>query len=250
MATMKVEVETMEVKAGAATVPVTLRRVDGERAPATVVVCNPLPLAGEASHHLIESVIDALIEAGVSVATYEPACEGLILEDFDKYSADDSVREFTAVLKQIITEENGDSPIVLFGYGVGAIIAAVVAGEMTSSSLCLLNPLLPADVTAWRNQTGAEDADQAVIPAEFADTIGAINPLDSLARFSVSMLVLNGPADRAARADTAVQYVSAARSAGWIATHLLIACGDHALTDVSAKQAAIEQIVQFCRSRG
>ena len=121
---------------------------------------------------------------------------------------------------------------------------------MTSSSLCLLNPLMPADVTAWRNQANAQDADRAVLPAEFVNTVSALNPLEVLARFSVSMLALNGPADRAARAESALQYVSAARSAGWKATHLLIACGDHALTDPSAKQAAIEQIVKFTQSRG
>jgi hypothetical protein len=231
-------------------VPVTLRRVEGEKSPATVIVCNPLPLAGEASHHLIESIVDALVVEGAAAATYESACEGMILEDFDKYSASDSARELTAVLKHVETSHGGDAPVILLGYGVGAIIAAVVAGEITAPALCLVNPLLAVDVTASRNQSGAGDAGRAVLPAEFINTVGTLNPLESLSRFSGSMLVLNGPADRAARADSAQQYITAVRSAGGTATHLLIACGDHAFTDPSAKQAAIEQIVQFATLRG
>lgn len=250
MATLKVEVQKDVIKTGAAKVPVTLRRLEGGAATATVIICNPVPLAGDAAHHLIESIVDALVEERVAIATYEPACEGLILEDFDKYSAQDSVDEFATVVKHVITKQESDSPLVLLGYGAGAIIAATVAGEMTTSSLCLLNPLLPADVTSWRNQANADHAERSHIPAKFADTIGTIDPLNALGQFKVSMLVLNGASDRTARADSAEQYITAARSAGHRAAHLLIACGDHALTDSLARQAAIEKIVQFVKSRG
>ena len=114
----------------------------------------------------------------------------------------------------------------------------------------LLNPLTPADVLAWRGQVEASKGEAKVMPAEFAATVASLDPLKALALFKGDVLVLSGPADRIARAESAEQYITAARSAGRRAAHLRIACGDHALSDPLARQAAIEQIMQFSKTRG
>lgn len=247
--------ETMQVSAGKAKIPVALHRRDSDAAPASlVVICNPLPLAGEASHHLIESIVDALVEQSIAVATYEPACEGLILEDFDKYSTADSVAEINAVLTHFAQFDKNKQPlsshVVLLAYGIGAITAAMVAANISMTSLCLLNPLTPADIATWRGQTPPDGIDAKSMPAEFAGTVGSLDPLAAMAKFTGATLVLSGPADRVAKAESAEQFIAAARAAGHKAMHLLIACGDHVLSDPLARQSAIEHITHFSNPRG
>lgn len=224
---------------------------DAGPARCTVLLCSPLPLAGDSSRGFVDALRDALLEGRCAVATYEAQSEAAILDDYHGYTALDALAEARSALNQLLHTGQSVGSIVLIGYGVGAIIAAALLDDARDAlGLCVINPATPQGVSGplAKRSEKAGDSSDAALPRAFIESIRELNFAEALQQSRCPVLVLNGAADDIVSPAEDRTFFEAARQNGRPATSLLIAQGNHALTDPHARQAVFEQVIGFIES--
>jgi len=214
----------------------------------TVLLCNPLPLAGDASRSFIDALRDALLEFRCAVATYEPKAESAILEDYHSYTAPQSQAEAHSALQQLLHTGIAADTIMIVGYGIGALIIAGLLDETPEvRGLCLINPVPPQLVTGplARRSEKAGDSSEAALPRAFIDTVRQLDSVDAISRNTCPVLVLSGAGDDMVNPTRDRTYVNAAQHPERMMRNLVVAHGDHAFTNANARRAALAQVIDF-----
>lgn len=257
MAGTTIASETIDVAAERGTVRATVRHPAIEQAlspPTLALICDPLPLAGDASDDFAAALAGALLDAGLLVGTYEPQCAGLILDDYDTYTAAQSLAELKAVWSSIASTgavgESDDSQRIMIATGIGALVALAALPDLADvNAVCLVNPPVTAELTGGaKARTAGEGAKPAPLPTEFVRTMPELRPDGAFTRSDLRVRAVSGAADALIAPTSASHYTELARAAGCAASWLLVALGDHAFTDPAARQAALQPIVEFCTS--
>ncbi len=254
MSGMIISTETLRITAGDAAIAATIRypAEETELSPLRfVMICDPLPLAGDSSENLTEAIRDGLLDAGVAVATYESQGREAILDDFDAYSAAQSLSEAVAVWNAASCTgalgESIDTRSCIIGIGIGALITQAALHKIkTTHGVCLVNPVGADSVSSAQLRIKVEDAGRRDLPTAFRNTAAKLDTKTIRPSTGDTMLCLAGAKDAIVNPASGQTIASTARESGWSARSLLVVGGDHAFTDSAARQAAVQEIVEFC----
>jgi pimeloyl-ACP methyl ester carboxylesterase len=195
----------------------------------------------------MDQVTDALIAARLAVADIARASAGAPGARLGVESVDDAAAVFHGLA---LREDLDLEHLSVFGYAMGAIVAACLAKRTDQiDRICLLAPVTAAEVAARMAVESAADITVRMggttVPPGFFDGIDVLSPARDIAAYDRPTLIMYGAADRTATAASAAEYRDAILAAGHAVQYLLVALGDHALTNETARAACLGQIAQF-----
>ena len=243
--------KVMELDVSGRTARVSLRLPERVNPPAPVVLlCETQALLGHDESDTISEIATSLVVQGIAAATYEPSIADLTLAGADPSWAQHRVDEATAALQWVLEQETLDRHRVgVLGYGIGALIAAALAGRTDQiSRLCLLG--VPAIESAARllNSNG-EASDDADPPASFlTESLEELDPVAGALAFDRPTLIMHGAADANAPVDDGQPYLESSTTAGGSNEHvqqLIIPRADHAFADAGSRLAVLSHVHRF-----
>jgi pimeloyl-ACP methyl ester carboxylesterase len=212
-----------------------------------VLLCHGMPEPGADVRRLVEQITEVLNDAGLAVAGIARGSAGAPGTRLAVEAVDDAA----AVFHGLALRENLDlEHLGVLGYSLGAIVAACLAKRTDQiHRICLLAPTTTAEVAARLAAESAADVATRLgggsVPPGFFDGIEALTPAQDLATYERPTLILYGAADRTATAASWAEYRDAILAAHHQVQHLLVALGDHALSNDAARGACLSQIAQF-----
>jgi len=214
---------------------------------ASVMLCTGLPAVGARTGELYDQLIDALVAAGLAVATIT---DGSISSP-DAKLAVESVDDAAAVFHGLSVRDELDlNRISILAHSVGGITASCLARRTDQiHRICLLAPITAHEVASRLNG----DTDDALatrlggdgVPSGYFDGIEALRPTEDLAVTDRPTLIMHGAADRVAQPELSLAYRDAVASAGHQVEHVLVGRGDHLFADSAARSACMEKVTQF-----
>lgn len=222
------------------------RQTNGRLLPA-VLLCHGQPELSPDARRLIDQVADALLDAGLVVADIAQGSGGAP----GTRLAVESVDDVAAVFHGLALREDLDlDRLCVFGYAMGAIVAACLAKRTDQiDRICLLAPVTAAEVAARLAAESAADVTVRLgggtVPPGFFDGIEVLTPAQDIAAYDRPTLIMYGAADRTATAASSAEYRDAILAVRHEVQHLLVALGDHALANETARTACLGQIAKF-----
>ena len=214
---------------------------------ASVMLCTGLPAVGARTGELYDQLIDALVAAGLAVATIT---DGSISSP-DAKLAVESVDDAAAVFHGLSVRDELDlNRISILAHSVGGITASCLARRTDQiHRICLLAPITAHEVASRLN--GDTDEELATrlggdrVPPGYFDGVNALRPTEDLAATDRPTLIMHGAADRIAQPELSLAYRDAVASAGHQIEHVLVGRGDHLFANSAARSACIDKVTRF-----
>ena len=212
-----------------------------------VILCPGLPAVASPFRELYTQLTDALVEAGLAVATLT---EGSMTSDGARLAVN-AVDDSAAIFHDLSVRDGLDlKRIGILGHSVGGITAACLAKRTDQvHKVCLLAPITAHEVTSRLN--GETDDELATrlggerVPPGFFDGFDTLRPTEALATYDRPTLIMHGAADRIAQPELSLAYRDAITSAGHQVEHVLVAMGDHCFANAAARSACLELVTRF-----
>ena len=214
-----------------------------------VLLCEGLP-ANARARELPGQIADALVDAGVAVATIvrgSDAAAGALL-------AVEAIDDAAAVFHGLMLREDVDLRRVgILGHSVGCVVAACLARRTDQiAGLCLLAPCTAAHVAAC----AAEDADSEIASRmgapemlpEYFEGLDALHPVQDVAVYDRPTLIVHGAADRVAPLAIALEYRQSIEAAGHQVEFIQVALADHFFSSNPARSACLDELTGFFSS--
>ncbi len=217
------------------------------RAFPTVLLCHGLPSLSPEAGRLHGQLTDALVGAGLAVASIAEGSTGSPGTRLAVESVDDAAAVFHGLA---VREELDLNHIGVLGHSLGAIVAACLAKRTDQiDRICLLAPVTPDHVAARLAIESAADVAARLggdtVPPGFFDGLEALTPAQDLAAFDRPTLIVHGAADRAVPPTSSTQYRDAILAAGHEVQHVLVAMGDRDFSNETARAACLDRVSQF-----
>ena len=214
---------------------------------ASVMLCPGLPTVGAETRELYAQLIDALVAAGLAVATIT---EGSTSSPGAKLAVE-SVDDAAAVFHGLSVRDELDlNRISVLAHSVGGITASCLARRTDQiHRICLLAPITAHEIASRLN--GETDDELATrlggdhVPAGYFDGIDGLRPTEDLAATDRPTLIMHGAADRIAQPELSLAYRDAVASAGHQVEHVLVGHGDHLFANSAARGACMEKVTRF-----
>jgi dipeptidyl aminopeptidase/acylaminoacyl peptidase len=213
----------------------------------TVLICHGLPGLSPEAGRLHGQLTDALVEAGLAVASITGGFSGSPGTRLAVESVDDAA----AIYHGLAVREDLDlNRISVLGHSLGAIVVACLARRTDQiDRVCLLAPVSADHVAARLAVESAADVATRLggntVPPGFFDGLEALTPATDLAAYDRPTLIMHGAADRAVPAASSIQYRDAILAAGHEVQHVLVAMGDRDFTNETARAACLDRISRF-----
>lgn len=212
-----------------------------------VMLCTGLPALGPEVGELCSQLCEALVRAGMAVATIiagSSSSPGARL-------AVESVDDAAAVFHSLSVRDRLDlERISVLGYSVGGITASCLARRTPKiHRLCLLAPITAHEVASRLN--GETDGEVATrlggdrVPAGYFEGTDMLHPTEDLAATDRPTLIVHGAADHIAQPELSLAYRDAVASAGHQVEHVLVGRGDHVFTNSAARSACLDKVTRF-----
>jgi pimeloyl-ACP methyl ester carboxylesterase len=220
---------------------------DGQGPLASVMLCSGLPAVGAETRELYAQLVDALVAAGLAVATIT---DGSISSP-DAKLAVESVDDAAAVFHGLSVRDDLDlNRIGILAHSVGGITASCLARRTDQiHRICLLAPVTAHEIASRLN--GGTDDELATrlggdrVPPGYFDGIEALRPTEDLAATDRPTLIMHGAADRIAQPELSLAYRDAVASAGHQVEHVLVGRGDHLFANGAARSACMDKVTRF-----
>ncbi len=214
---------------------------------ASVMLCSGLPAVGAETGELYTQLIDALVAAGLAVATIT---DGSMTSPGAKLAVE-SVDDAAAVFHGLSVRDELDlNRIGILAHSVGGITASCLAGRTDKiHRICLLAPVTAHEVASRLN--GNNDDELATrlgadrVPPGYFDGIDTLRPTEDLAAIDRPTLIMHGAADRIAQPELSLAYRDAVASAGHQVEHVLVGRGDHLFANSAARSACMDKVTRF-----
>jgi len=220
---------------------------EGQGPLASVLLCSGLPAVGEETRALYARLIDALVAAGLAVATIT---DGSISSP-DAKLAVESVDDAAAVFHGLSVRDELDlNRISVLAHSVGGITASCLARRTDQiHRICLLAPMTAHEVASRLNGDTDDELAKRLggnrVPSGYFDGIDALRPTEDLAATDRPTLIMHGAADRIAQPELSLAYRDAVASAGHQVEHVLVGRGDHLFANSAARIACMDKVTQF-----
>ncbi|MHC4803714.1 MAG: alpha/beta hydrolase family protein [Planctomycetota bacterium] len=213
----------------------------------TVLLCHGLPSLSPGARRLHGQLTDALVEAGLVVASIAEGSAGSPGTRLAVESVDDAAAVFHGLA---VREELDLDHIGVLGHSLGAIVAACLAKRTDQiDRLCLLAPVTADHVAGRLAVESAADLTARLgggsVPPGFFDGLEALTPEEDVAAYDRPTLILHGAADSAVPPASSARYRDAILAAGHRVAHMRVAMGDRDLSNETARAACLDQIVRF-----
>jgi pimeloyl-ACP methyl ester carboxylesterase len=220
---------------------------EGQGPLASVLLCSGLPAVGPKTGELYDQLIDALLGAGLAVATMTG---GSISSPGAKLAVE-SVDDAAAVFHGLSVRDELDlGRISILAHSLGGITASCLARRTDQiHRICLLAPITAHEVAS--RLAGDSDDELATrlggdgVPSGYFDGIEALRPTEDLAATDRPTLIMHGAADRIAQPELSLAYRDAVASAGHQVEHVLVGRGDHLFTNSAARSACMDKVASF-----
>ncbi len=214
---------------------------------ASVLLCSGLPAVGARTGELYDQLIDALVAAGLAVATIT---DGSISSP-DAKLAVESVDDAAAVFHGLSVRDELDlNRISILAHSVGGITASCLARRTDQiHRICLLAPITAHEVASRLNGDTLDALATRLggdgVPSGYFDGIEALRPTEDLAATDRPTLIMHGAADRVAQPELSLAYRDAVASAGHQVEHVLVGRGDHLFANTAARSACMDKVTRF-----
>lgn len=213
----------------------------------SVILCPGLPAVGDETGDLYGRLTDALVEAGLAVATLT---EGSMTADGARLAVN-AVDDAAAIFHDLSVRDGLDlNRIGILGHSIGGITASCLAKRTDQvHKVCLLAPITAHEVTSRLN--GETDDELATrlggkrVPPGFFDGLDTLRPTEALALYDRPTLIMHGAADHIAQPELSLAYRDAITAAGHQVEHMLIAMGNHFFSNPAARSACLELVTRF-----
>ena len=216
---------------------------------AAVVICDDPLSEREAAEGLIADIADSLCEAGLVVAHIDRNELAGQSERPDDLDAGELVDQASALFHAVALREDVDiDRIGVLGYSLGAIIAMCLTRRTDRiARLCLLSPRTADHVAAeLTRNNGSGGSKRSSVPApRLVETLAGLAAESDRTGGNLPTLIVHGAADRAVPPELSLVYLEAAGRSGPRPEHILIAQGDHGYNSPQAREACLDQILQF-----
>ncbi len=220
---------------------------NGQGPLASVMLCPGLPAVGAETRELYAQLIDALVAAGLAVATIT---EGSTTSPGAKLAVE-AVDDAAAVFHGLsIRDELDLNRISVLAHSIGGITASCLARRTDQiHRICLLAPITAHEVASRLN--GDTDDELATrlggdhVPAGYFDGVDGLRPTEDLAATDRPTLIMHGAADRVAQPELSLAYRDAVASAGHQVEHVLVGRGDHLFANSAARSACMDKVTRF-----
>lgn len=213
----------------------------------SVMLCPGLPVVGPETGELYSQLTDALLGAGIAVATITRGSMSAPGARLAVESVDDAAAVFHGLS---VRDELDLDRIGVLGYSLGGITASCLARRTAKiHRICLLAPITAHEVAAQRN--GETDDEIATrlggdhVPDGYFEGLDMLRPTEDLAATDRPTLIVHGAADRVAQPELSLAYRDAVASAGHQVEHVLVGRGDHVFTNKAARSACVARITRF-----
>ncbi len=220
-------------------------RIGGDRLLPAVLLCTAWPRFDPEVEDLYGSIIDALVNGGLSVAVLVEGSAG----SRGSRLAVESIDDAAAILHGLATREELDlDRIGIVGHSLGAVVAACLARRSDRiARVCLVSPPTAESVAARGDGVNELTArlGRMDLPPGFFEGLDSLSPAEDLAAFDRPTLILHGAADRIVPPDESLVYRDAVRAAGHDLDYTLVARGDHFYTEPAARAACMEALTHF-----
>ena len=219
----------------------------GQSPLASVMLCSGLPAVGAETRELYAQLIDALVAAGLAVATLT---EGSVTSPGAKLAVE-SVDDAAAVFHGLSVRDELDlNRIGILAHSVGGITASCLARRTDQiHRICLLAPITAHELVSRLNGDTLNELATRLggdhVPPGYFDGVDALRPTEDLAAIDRPTLIMHGAADRIAQPELSLAYRDAVASAGHQVEHVLVGRGDHLFADSAARSACMEKVTQF-----
>ncbi|MHC4209988.1 MAG: alpha/beta hydrolase family protein [Planctomycetota bacterium] len=213
----------------------------------TVLLCHGLPSLTPETERLYGQITDALVEAGLAVASVARGTSGSPGTRLAVESIDDAAAVFHGLA---VREDLDLEHISVVGHSVGALVAACLARRTDQiDRVCLLAPVTADHVVARLAGEGPDEVAAGLgggsVPPGFFDGIETLKPAADLAAYDRPTLILHGAADRTVPPASSLPYRDAVLAAGHEVQHVLVALGDHVFSNDTARAACLDQMSRF-----
>jgi alpha-beta hydrolase superfamily lysophospholipase len=214
---------------------------------ATVLLCHGLPSLSPETQRLYGQITDALLSAGLAVASIARGTSGSPGTRLAVESIDDAAAVFHGLA---VREDLDLEHISVLGHSLGAVVAACLARRTDQiDRVCLLAPVTADYVTGRLAGEGPDDVAAGLgggsVPPGFFDGIEMLRPAEDLATYDRPTLIMHGAADRTVPPASSLQYRDAIQAAGHEAQHMLVALGDHLFSNETARTVCLDQVSRF-----
>ncbi len=233
--------EEFAVALNGASVGATLQRPepsDRDQPLAAVLLCHGLGALTAQTAELFDQITDALVEAGLAVATIgKNATDSCPLP-----GGVGSVDAASAVFRWMALRDELDlNRIGVLGYSLGGIIAACLSRRTDQiARLCLLAPMTVDQVT--EKQAGETTHEPA---GQLLGDLASLTPIEDLVVHDRPTLIMHGAADRIVGPEASLAYRRAVELARHKVEHLLVAQADHLFSGAAARSACLDQLTRF-----
>ncbi|MHC4948354.1 MAG: alpha/beta hydrolase family protein [Planctomycetota bacterium] len=235
--------ETFEVEVDGGAVRATYAPpADGGKRHGAVLVCRGLgPFDDDATADLLDAIGVALRDAGVATAEFESRSATMIMEDFDAYTAQDSVDEAVAMFRWLADRDDVDAASIgVLGFGLGGVTAAGLARRVEPLDRLALLAAAGGPAPA-PDSNGEPDS----VPEAFRASLEQMHPAEDVTFYPRPVLLIHGAADRAAPPAASHAYCRALEAADRPVEHLLVARADHHFEAADARDACIGRLARF-----
>jgi pimeloyl-ACP methyl ester carboxylesterase len=220
----------------------------GEQRPfATVLLCHGLPSLSPEIERFYAQITDALVAAGLAVASIARGTSGSPGTRLAVESIDDAAAVFHGIA---VREDLDLEHISVLGHSLGAVVAACLARRTDQiDRLCLLAPVTVDYVAARLVGEGPDDIAAGLgggsVPPGFFDGLEMLRPTEDLATYDRPTLIMHGAADRTVPPASSLQYRDAIQAAGHVVQHVLVAMGDHLFSHDTARAVCLDHVSRF-----
>jgi pimeloyl-ACP methyl ester carboxylesterase len=239
---------TVEMGGYPASCRLDLPRVSAEERPFPVVLlCPGLPGPDAQAAAFLSALTQALVNAGLAVATPASGAAGAPGTRLASESIDDAAAVFHGLA---VREELDLQRIGVLGHSAGAIVAACLARRTDQiRRLCLLSPVTTGEIAARLADEGeaalAARLGATAVPDGFFQGIESLTPVEDAAAHDRPTLVLHGAADRTVAPEASREYARAIAAAGHACDLVLVALGDHFYTADAPRSACLDALGRF-----
>lgn len=212
-----------------------------------VLLCRGAALPGDHAQSLLDDLIKGMCETGACVATYEPRCTDLILEDFHSYCVEEDWADATAALNWLSSQPGVSAArLGVVGYSLGAAAAAYLAHDKNTARVCLLAPAPAGRVEqALKRGNGQSLFNADELPDCYLSSLAKMDFAPELVIACKPALIVHGAADRFIPPEVSREIALALENAQRESECLLIARGDHTFSHRPARQVCIEVLAEY-----
>lgn len=219
---------------------------DPKRLP-TVMLCRGLPAQTARAAELPGQITEALVDAGMAVATISSGSDAAPGARLAVESIDDAAAVFHGL---VVRDEVDINRVSVLGHSVGCIVAACLARRTDQiARLCLLSPITPAELGA--KVAGDPEGETALqlgateVPPGYFEGLDALTPFQDLATYDRPTLIVHGAADRLVSLASSLDYTRAVEAAGHNVDFIQVAMADHFYSSMAARAACLDQLARF-----